>query len=120
MATVELNISVYFPVSPNHVWRTNLSVPPGTTIAQAIDLCGMANEFPDIDIATLGMGIFGIKQPPGHVVSDGDRIELYRKLVFDPKESRRRRAEHRKAGILKKKHLKPNRKRSISYTEYKD
>jgi len=49
----------------------------------------------DMQIALVDMqrlGIFGRRVPPEHPLRDGDRVELYRTLVLDPKEARRRRA----------------------------
>ena len=43
------------------------------------------------------MGVFGRAVRPDTALNDGDRLEIYRGLTFDPKESRRRRAEHRRA-----------------------
>lgn len=120
MATADLHVSLRFPVTASHIWCKSFSVPAGSTIADAIALSGVANAFPGQDIGSLGMGVFGIKCSARQMVQEGDRIELYRKLVFDPKESRRRRAEHRKAGILTKKHLRQKKSRINNYTEHRD
>jgi putative ubiquitin-RnfH superfamily antitoxin RatB of RatAB toxin-antitoxin module len=42
--------------------------------------------------------VYGRACAPDHVLQDGDRLEIYRPLDFDPQESRRRRAAHRRAG----------------------
>ncbi|MBK1781237.1 RnfH family protein [Advenella sp. WQ 585] len=120
MATADLHISLSFPVTASHIWCKSFCVPAGSTIADAIAISGIANAFPELDISSLGKGVFGIKCAPGQTVQEGDRIELYRKLVFDPKESRRRRAEHRKAGILTKRHLRQKKSRINNYTEHRD
>lgn len=77
-----------------------LLVEPGTTALQAVERSGIARIFPEIDIATAKMGIFGQAlgtkglQPPGqHQLAEGDRVEIYRPLICDPKEVRRKRAE---------------------------
>lgn len=120
MATADLQVSLSFPVTTGHIWRKSFYVPSGSTVADAIALSGIANVFPDLDLGSLGKGIFGIKCSTRQLVEEGDRVELYRKLVFDPKESRRRRAEHRKAGILTKKHLRQKKSRINNYTEHRD
>lgn len=80
------------------VWRRDLDgLAPGTTVAQALQASGFAREFPDLDAWVLGVGIYGRRVAPDTPLADGDRIEIYRALSFDPKESRRRRAEHRRA-----------------------
>ena len=70
-----------------------LDVPVGTTVGQAIDQSGIRNSFPDFEILEGGVGIFSAKVPLEHVLREGDRVEIYRPLIADPKESRRRRAE---------------------------
>ena len=68
---------------------------PGTA-RDAVTASGMALEFPEIDPENLTVGIFGRKSKPDSALCDGDRVEIYRALIADPKESRRRRAEHAK------------------------
>ncbi|MFF7710757.1 RnfH family protein [Pseudomonas sp. NPDC007930] len=76
-----------------------LQVPPGTTALQAVELAGLAGRFPELDLATAPMGIFGklIKQPAEQVLEAGDRVEVYRPLLADPMEVRRQRAARAKA-----------------------
>lgn len=73
----------------------NLSVPTGTTILQAIEASDLIRQVPEIDISVLRVGIYSKLKTLATVVCDGDRIEIYRPLIADPKESRRRRAENR-------------------------
>ena len=70
-------------------------VAPGTTIEAAIAASGVLAEL-GLDLATTPVGIYGKKKPPDTVLREHDRIELYRPLVADPKDSRRRRAAHKK------------------------
>jgi putative ubiquitin-RnfH superfamily antitoxin RatB of RatAB toxin-antitoxin module len=49
-------------------------------------------EFGDIDLAAVRVGVFGRLVDLGRAVAAGDRIEIYRPLTADPKEARRRRA----------------------------
>ncbi|WP_019939200.1 RnfH family protein [Bordetella sp. FB-8] len=79
------------------VWRCDLELATGATVAQALTASGFARRFPGIDAGTLGVGIYGKRVAPSAVLADGDRVEIYRALNFDPKESRRRRVEHRRA-----------------------
>jgi putative ubiquitin-RnfH superfamily antitoxin RatB of RatAB toxin-antitoxin module len=73
----------------------DLSVPSGTTILQAIEASDLIRQMPEIDVSVLRVGIYGKLKTLDTVVRDGDRIEIYRPLIADPKESRRRRAENR-------------------------
>jgi putative ubiquitin-RnfH superfamily antitoxin RatB of RatAB toxin-antitoxin module len=71
-----------------------VQVAPGTTVHQAVTLSGMAQAFAAVALLECPMGIFGrrIDDPAGHVLEDGDRIEIYRPLIADPMEVRRMRA----------------------------
>lgn len=77
------------------VWLRELEVPPGTTLAQAVAASGFFEAYPDVSLEAGGAGVYGKRQPPGTLLKDGDRVEIYRPLVFDPMESRRRRAVHK-------------------------
>lgn len=68
-----------------------LEVEPGTTINQAIERSGIARHFPDLDTARAAVGIFGKPAKRNAVLRDGDRVEIYRPLVADPKALRRSR-----------------------------
>jgi len=77
-----------------------LLVEPGTTAWEAVERSGINRYFPDLDIATANMGIFGqslgskgLDSAAEYPLHDGDRVEIYRPLVSDPKEARRKRAE---------------------------
>lgn len=76
-------------------WILDLSVLSGITILQAIEASDLIRHMPEIDISVLRVGIFGKLKTLDTVVRDGDRVEIYRPLIADPKESRRRRAENR-------------------------
>lgn len=65
---------------------------PGMTARQAVERSGMVRFFPEIDIQALDLGIFSNSCPPDTVLRDGDRVEIYRPLLCDPKEMRRQRA----------------------------
>lgn len=82
--------------APTRLWRRTLDIPEDTTVAQAVALSGFAQEFPEFTDQSLTMGIYGERCDPQRVLQDGDRVELCRPLVFDPLESRRRRAAHRR------------------------
>jgi putative ubiquitin-RnfH superfamily antitoxin RatB of RatAB toxin-antitoxin module len=71
----------------------SLSVPQGSTVAEGIDQSAIQEEFPGMDIKSDSVGIFSRKVPLEHVLREGDRIEIYRPLVVDPKEARRQRAK---------------------------
>lgn len=74
-----------------------LTLDRGATIAQAIEASGILRSHPEIDLSQLRLGIFGKLKAADTEVREGDRIEIYRPLQADPKDTRRRRAAHRKA-----------------------
>ena len=75
-----------------------LDVPEGTTVYEAAERSGLAEQFPEIDLETIPMGIFGVRVKTATTTSlhPGDRVELYRSLIADPKANRRSRAESQK------------------------
>ncbi len=75
-----------------------LDVPSGTTLGEAIELSGIRNDFPDMKVDPARLGIFSVKARLEDVLRPGDRVEIYRPLIADPKEARRKRAELEKAG----------------------
>lgn len=74
-----------------------LQLPEGVSAAEAIRLCGILDKYPEIDLAANKLGIFGKLARPDTVLRDRDRVEIYRPLIADPREVRRRRAEEGKA-----------------------
>ncbi len=69
-----------------------LEVAQGTTIEQAIKQSGVLVTFPEIDLATNKVGIFSKFGKLDQVLRERDRVEIYRKLIADPKEVRKQRA----------------------------
>ncbi len=62
------------------------------TIQDAIDQSGILQVFPEIDLNTQKVGIFGNQKKLTDILKENDRIEIYRPLVMDPKDARRKRA----------------------------
>ncbi len=93
----QLTVQVCY-ATPAREILLEVQVAPGCTIEQAIAQSALAVLVPGIDLASLPVGIFAKKKPLDTPLRDGDRIEVYRALVADPKESRRRRVEKKTAG----------------------
>jgi putative ubiquitin-RnfH superfamily antitoxin RatB of RatAB toxin-antitoxin module len=70
-----------------------LTVEENTTVAQAIAESGILKQHPEIDIDSAKVGIWNKVVRSSTVLKQGDRIEIYRPLIADPKEVRKRRAE---------------------------
>jgi putative ubiquitin-RnfH superfamily antitoxin RatB of RatAB toxin-antitoxin module len=90
MAAETFNIEVCYASDAVQFLRA-LRVPAGTTIEQAIALSGLLREVPSIDLAAMAVGIYAKKKTLDTVLREHDRIELYRPLIADPKNARRRR-----------------------------
>ncbi|MEG0965205.1 MAG: RnfH family protein [Pseudomonas sp.] len=75
-------------------WLLTVEVAPGTTLREAVRLSGIAEQVPDLDVDACPLGIFGkvVNEAAQQAVVEGDRIELYRPLLVDPKEVRKQRA----------------------------
>ena len=69
-----------------------LQVSPGTTLLQAVERSGILDRFPEIDIGSARVGIFGKMAKQDVELTPGDRVEIYRPLIADPKEARKKRA----------------------------
>ena len=96
MASSELRVQVAYATATDEYLCT-LTVAPGTTIAQAIEQSGVLSEIPGIDLSTHPVGLHGKKRPLDTLLRDLDRIEIYRPLLADPKDARRKRAARNKA-----------------------
>lgn len=69
-----------------------VEVAPGTTAAEAVQQSNIAAKFDNIDIGNAKLGIFGKGVANTVVLKAGDRVEVYRPLIADPKEVRKERA----------------------------
>lgn len=94
MAERPLKVEVVYALREEQVLLA-LEVETGTTVRQAIERSGILRRFPEINLARARVGVFGRLVQPDAVLRDGDRIEIYRPLIADPKEARRKRATRR-------------------------
>lgn len=86
-----LSIEVVYAL-PQRQDLVSLKLPAGSTVAQAIEASGLLAKHPEIDLTKNKVGIYGKLSRLDTVLRDRDRVEIYRPLVADPKEVRRRRA----------------------------
>ena len=94
--TEEIEVEVVYAL-PEVQTLLKLKVPCGTTAMQAVERSGVMGQYPEIDLEKNKIGIFGklVKGDTGF--RQNDRVEIYRALIADPKEVRRKRAEEGKA-----------------------
>jgi uncharacterized protein len=74
-----------------------LTLPEGSVVEQAVIASGICQRHPEIDLASNKVGIFGKLTKLDTPLRDRDRVEIYRALIADPKEVRRKRADEGKA-----------------------
>ena len=86
-----LNIEVAY-AEPGKQSLLAFQVACGTTARQAVLQSALVTEFPHVDFAAAPIGIFGKKVKDSAPLREGDRVEVYRALIIDPKENRRRKA----------------------------
>lgn len=91
----QINIEVAYALPDKHS-LVNVSVDAESTIKEAITASGLLDIYPEINLDDNKVGIWSRMAKLNDQLSDGDRIEIYRPLIADPKEVRKRRAEKAK------------------------
>lgn len=91
MGKKRLRVEVVYALRDEQALVT-LEVEEGTTVRGAIERSGLLARFPDIELKRGCVGIFGEPAQLNAQLGDGDRVEIYRPLIADPKEARRERA----------------------------
>lgn len=77
-----MNVGVAYASERTRAWR-KLDVPDGSTVRDAIDHSGLLKEFPEIDLATQKVGVFGKVTKLDAVLEEGDRVEIYRPITAE-------------------------------------
>jgi len=88
-----LSIEVVY-ATPARQMLCRLQMPEGSNARQAALACKLSDSFAELDLARCELGIFGkrLQNPETYQLQTGERVEIYRPLLIDPKEIRRRRA----------------------------
>ena len=92
MGGKSLRVEIAFATAEAQIVK-ELFVLDGATIGEVIEQSGFLQAFPQIDLASNPVGIYGARASLEDRVHDGDRVEIYRPLIADPKKVRRERAE---------------------------
>jgi len=95
MSEATINVEVVYAL-PTQETLLRVQLAEGATVEEAIRQSGVLDAFPDIDLARNKVGIFSKLVKLDEVLRDKDRVEIYRPLIADPKEVRRKRAEEGK------------------------
>ena len=92
MSADTIRVEVVYAL-PDRAWSVVLELPDGAIACEAIARSDVATLIPDFDVTKLGYAIFGKTINAATVLRDGDRLELLRPLIADPKQARRLRAK---------------------------
>ncbi len=95
MNAVNISVEVVYAL-PAQQSLLQIQLAPGATVEDAIRASGVLDTHPEIDLTRNKVGIFSKLVKLDEAVRDRDRVEIYRPLIADPKEVRRKRAEEGK------------------------
>jgi putative ubiquitin-RnfH superfamily antitoxin RatB of RatAB toxin-antitoxin module len=96
---------MYSP-APREVQQWQVQLPEGADVRQALAASGLAGAFPGLDLEQADVGVWGRRATLAQLLREGDRVEVYRGLLADPKVARRERFAKqgaRAAGLFAKK-----------------
>lgn len=93
MENKTLHVEVAYAL-PDRQRIVALELAEACTVREAARRAGLQQQFPELDIDAVDLGVFGkvVSKPEEQLVEDGDRVEIYRPLIADPKEVRKQRA----------------------------
>jgi len=84
-----MNVGVAYADKFKNVWL-KLEIPDDSTVREAIEHSGLLSQFPEIDLDTQKVGIFGKLTKLSAKVAEHDRVEIYRDITADPETAERR------------------------------
>lgn len=103
-----IKVSLIYSPAARQVREWALELSSGASLAQALAQSGVFTEFPQLQVGRLMVGVWGKKRSLSYLLSDSDRIEIYRTLRVDPKVARRERFNSqgaKSAGLFAKRRL---------------
>lgn len=86
-----LQVVVAYSPAPREVHEMTLTLPAGSTVRDALQASGWIEQFADLPVEPGSVGVWGRKAPPGQLLRDRDRVEIWRPLRVEPKLARRER-----------------------------
>ena len=101
-----IHVTVLYSPQPRIVHEWAVALPPGATVLQALEACGLKAAFPETDLRSAVVGVWGRKARLEQPLRERDRVEIYRELKVDPKLARRERFRKqgaRAAGLFARK-----------------
>lgn len=85
----QIKVEVVFALADKQK-LTAVTLPGGATVADAIAKSCLAQSFPEQNLESMSVGVWGHPVERERILTDGDRVEVYRPLEMDPREARRR------------------------------
>jgi hypothetical protein len=79
-----MKIGIAYALPQRQAWY-DVEVPDGATIKDAIERSGILAQFPEIDLEQQKVGVYGKVSKLDATLNDGDRVEIYRPIICDPK-----------------------------------
>jgi len=106
MPELRLKVTVLWSPGPRYVCEKQLVLDPPATVEQALAASGLLAQFPRMAAEMVSVSVWGRAVAPDHLLRSGDRVEVHRPLLVDPKVARRTRFQKqgaRGAGLFAKK-----------------
>lgn len=95
---MSLRVCVVYSPAAREVLEIGLQLPAGASVRAALEASGLAGRFPELDLRSAPVGVWGRKATLERSLRDQDRVEVYRPLRVDPKVARRERFKRQGAG----------------------
>ena len=103
-----MHITVVYAPAPRQVFERTIELSVGACVADAVAASGLREAFPGVDLSSGLFGVWGRKADAKQALQNGDRVEIYRPLLVDPKVARRERFARqgaRTTGLFAKKRV---------------
>jgi putative ubiquitin-RnfH superfamily antitoxin RatB of RatAB toxin-antitoxin module len=95
-ASDTIDVEVVYALAERQVLLA-ITIPAGATAGEAVDQSGIEKQFPEQDFSNCKLGIWGRLADRDQLLQEGDRVEIYRPLMIDPREARRQLAAEGKS-----------------------
>ena len=89
-ATLHVEVAIAWPEKQLLI---EVAMPEGSTVLDAINATSIGEQFPDVSLDEMPVGVWGQLVERNRQLRDGDRVEIYRELKLDPRDARRQLAE---------------------------
>lgn len=97
MSEVDISVTVVYSSTARNVQEVKLHIAPHSTVLNAVEISGLLQLFPEINLQTAAVGVWGRRAALNQSLRENDRVEIYRQLKIDPKAARRARFKNQGA-----------------------